>query len=174
MKTTFILIIFITVFNLKSISQKPNNQNIKKDSTSKKMENIKLPKSKDALLIRTDFGDDKKWNELIKKVNLKYEDGFKAYVETYNNSNFKNLDFNLIFNLKKEDYDFNFLFIADSLTLNNVENPIICIELYTDTKRFFRVIPSELWSVENNLTISNMEFEEFYSRRDKDNIFRGF
>ena len=38
----------------------------------------------------------------------------------------------------------------------------------------FRVVPSEMWSVQNNLTISNMDWEEFTDNVDTDGIFRGF
>jgi hypothetical protein len=38
----------------------------------------------------------------------------------------------------------------------------------------FRVIPSQMWSVENNLSIANMDFFEFADAVGDDGIFRGF
>ncbi|MFF0717196.1 DUF6924 domain-containing protein [Micromonospora sp. NPDC003816] len=38
----------------------------------------------------------------------------------------------------------------------------------------FRVVPSEMWSVQNNLTIANMDWEDFAENVDGDGIFRGF
>jgi hypothetical protein len=35
-------------------------------------------------------------------------------------------------------------------------------------------IPSEIQSIENNLSLANMDFEEFAESADKDGIFRGF
>jgi hypothetical protein len=38
----------------------------------------------------------------------------------------------------------------------------------------FRVIPSELWGPENNLSIANLDFDEFANNAGSDGIFRGF
>jgi hypothetical protein len=38
----------------------------------------------------------------------------------------------------------------------------------------FRCIPSELWAVENNLNISNMDWEDFSGAAGDDGAFRGF
>ena len=38
----------------------------------------------------------------------------------------------------------------------------------------FRCIPAELWSIENNLNIANMDWEEFAEAVGADGIFRGF
>jgi hypothetical protein len=40
--------------------------------------------------------------------------------------------------------------------------------------RGFRVVPAELWGVENNLSIANMDFAEFAHHADPDGVFRGF
>ena len=37
-----------------------------------------------------------------------------------------------------------------------------------------RVVPSEMWSIQNNLTISNMDWEEFADNVDDDGVLRGF
>jgi hypothetical protein len=38
----------------------------------------------------------------------------------------------------------------------------------------FRVVPYEMWSVHNNLAISNMDWEEFADNAAGDGVFRGF
>ena len=38
----------------------------------------------------------------------------------------------------------------------------------------FRVIVSELWAIENNLNLANMDWEEFAEAVGDDGIFRGF
>lgn len=38
----------------------------------------------------------------------------------------------------------------------------------------FRVIPSQLWSVENNLNISNMDWRDFFQATGAGGVFRGF
>lgn len=63
---------------------------------------------------------------------------------------------------------------ADTKTLTDPELPIIAVDLSEEIGQTFRVIPSEMWSVENNLSICNMGFEEFKESIDQDGIFRGF
>ena len=48
------------------------------------------------------------------------------------------------------------------------------MDLYTERGRAFRVIPSEIEGVENNLSLANMDFGEFADSADRDGIFRGF
>jgi hypothetical protein len=38
----------------------------------------------------------------------------------------------------------------------------------------FRALPSQIQSIQNNLSIGNMDFEEFANNIDPDGVFRGF
>ena len=48
------------------------------------------------------------------------------------------------------------------------------VDLYEEPGRTFRVIPAEIWSVDNNLSIANMDFAEFADAVEPDGVFRGF
>jgi hypothetical protein len=65
------------------------------------------------------------------------------------------------------------LFVADKVTMTHPERPIICVDV-SEPERMFRVIPSELWGPENNLSLANMDFDEFADNTGSDGIFRGF
>jgi hypothetical protein len=67
-----------------------------------------------------------------------------------------------------------FVFLVDGRTINDPEHPIVVVDLYEDPGRSFRVIPSEMWVVENNLSLANMDFQEFAESADRDGVFRGF
>jgi len=67
-----------------------------------------------------------------------------------------------------------FAFLADRLALTDPERPVLVVDLAHEPGRTFRVIPREMWSVENNLSLSNMEFSEFADNVDADGVFRGF
>jgi hypothetical protein len=67
-----------------------------------------------------------------------------------------------------------FVFVVDALTVQHPEHPVLVIDLFAEPGRTFRVIPSSMWSVENNLSIGNMDFEEFADSVGADGIFRGF
>ena len=47
------------------------------------------------------------------------------------------------------------------------------IDLWQRDGRTFRVVPSEMASVENNLSLANMDWKEFAEQVDPDGIFRG-
>ena len=66
-----------------------------------------------------------------------------------------------------------FLFLVDRRALEDTEHAIQVIDLADDFKTF-RVIPSEIWGIENNLSIANMNFEEFADAVQPDGVFRGF
>ena len=44
----------------------------------------------------------------------------------------------------------------------------------TQHGKTFRVAPAYMWSVENNLSLANMDFSEFADHVDAGGVFRGF
>jgi hypothetical protein len=48
------------------------------------------------------------------------------------------------------------------------------VDLYESSGQEFRAVPSRVQSIENNLSIANMDFEEFAEAVDRDGVFRGF
>jgi hypothetical protein len=52
--------------------------------------------------------------------------------------------------------------------------PLLVIDLLEEPTREIRVIASEFWSIENNLSLANMDFDEFASAAREDGVFRGF
>lgn len=66
------------------------------------------------------------------------------------------------------------LFVVDSGTLASSEYPVLVVDLKEQRGRQFRTAASELHSIENNLSISNMDFFEFADAAGSDGIFRGF
>jgi hypothetical protein len=177
MKTTTLAIcLFFTKFlfsqELSENDLKLNNSEL---NMSKSINNlIDLPDLKDPLVVRTYFKNDKDWNIISKKLIDNYEMGFKANIEFLNDKQFENALIEDIIKKSKLKYKHNFIFIADSLTFSNAENSVLCIDLHDEIGKSFRVIPSELWGVENNLSISNMDFYEFFDSCDSDGVFRGF
>lgn len=67
-----------------------------------------------------------------------------------------------------------FIFLVDRETLTRTDHPILVVDLFDQRGRSFRVIPSEMWSVENNLSLANMDWEDFAGNVDADGVFRGF
>ncbi|MCG8509842.1 MAG: hypothetical protein MI741_11505 [Rhodospirillales bacterium] len=134
-----------------------------------------LTESEESLVIRTDFSDDSAWNEL--KTAITQEDpihGFQANVEFIDEAEYADLTTDRVLEIFPEGSNQTFVFLIDSETISNSEHPVLCIDLFDERGRSFRVVPSEIWAVENNLAIANMDFAEFADNADEDGVFRGF
>ncbi|MET8627377.1 hypothetical protein ABZW30_27105 [Kitasatospora sp. NPDC004669] len=67
-----------------------------------------------------------------------------------------------------------FLLAVDSTALATEEYPLLVVRRHEERGQMFRVVATELHSVENNLSIANMDFAEFADKVDEDGVFRGF
>jgi hypothetical protein len=136
-----------------------------------------LPRSENPLLLRTEFSDDAAWASLCEAVQQPNEDGFKAFVACISDPAYYGLTLEQLIALApKGDQcgEHTFAFIADPTTFANSERPILVVDLYDEPGRTFRVIPREMWGVENNLSIANLDYSEFADNADLDGVFRGF
>lgn len=138
------------------------------------MKKINLPDSKDALIIVSTEIEVQRLDLLKKLITQPYEMGFTAYVSFLENSELAGIEPSDFANFEKGDYRFDFAFLIDNQTISDEENTIVCVDLDENSGMSFRVVPSEIWAVENNLTISNMYFEDFKESCGPDNVFRGF
>jgi hypothetical protein len=140
-----------------------------------------------ALLVRTDFTDDDAWHQVRDEATREYEaDGFRAYVEPVSDPQWADATWESVKAAAPVTNEGPcVLFIADSTTLASPEHPILVVDLddkILSVAEFpdiadrvpFRCIPSELWAVENNLSISNMDWEDFASAVGDGGVFRGF
>lgn len=129
--------------------------------------------------VRTSYDDEPAWQALRTQAQAPSEERFLDYI-TF-------LDDPALADLSTEDvpaqldptYEHSYLFIVDDRALSVGEHPVLVVNLHEKDSnpcgRPFRVIASELWSLENNLSISNMDFEEFAARDDvAGGVFRGF
>ena len=133
-----------------------------------------LPKTALSLVLRTDFSDDAAWDAVCAAIQQPNEDGFQAYVDCISDPVYAGLTVEQLLALATKGGDHVFAFLVDRDTLANPELPVLVIDLYNEPGRSFRVIPREMWSVENNLSIANMGFYEFADSVDPDGVFRGF
>jgi uncharacterized protein DUF6924 len=47
------------------------------------------------------------------------------------------------------------------------------VDLTDEPGKTFRVIPAEMWSVENNFSLANLDFADFVEAVDNEGIYRG-
>ena len=133
-----------------------------------------LPTSDNSLLLRTDFSDDAAWAALCEAVRVPSEEGFQAHLDCISDPVYDGLTVEQLVKLVPKGGDRAFAFVADRIALTEPEQPILVVDLYDEPGRTFRVIPREMWGVENNLSIANMDYSEFADNADSDGVFRGF
>ena len=127
-----------------------------------------------SLVVRTDFSDEAAWDwlreEIVKPVG---PDRFQAYVDfvddrAYAGATPERLVAQFARNARP------FLIVADSVAMAHPEHLLLVLDLLEVPGRTFRAPPSRIQGIENNLSIANMDFEDFATYTDDAGIFRGF
>ncbi|MFJ8834386.1 DUF6924 domain-containing protein [Micromonospora aurantiaca] len=134
---------------------------------------LTLPDTLCTLVLRTDFSDEAAWEAVSSASIAPSVDGFAASLSFVSDRAFAGLAPEQVAALPTAIYR-SILFLVDSVTVTNVETPLVALDLLHQPGRWFRVLPTEMWSVENNLSIANMDFFEFADAADRDGVFRGF
>jgi hypothetical protein len=132
-----------------------------------------LPSSDAPLFIRTDFSSDATWSALRDQLRRVHEGIFLASLTFVDEPDFANLSTG---GLRAAGYFENqtFAFFADGMTMTHPEHPVLVVFMFEDSHVEFRAIPSEIAAIENNLSLANMDPEDFAEAAGADGIFRGF
>lgn len=133
-----------------------------------------LPKTENSLLVRTSFADEKAWLDARSVVLSENEDGFRAYVEVVDDPAWENADWEQLREaVLAAENQAAVLFVVDHDALES-DYPIIVVDLDEALRQPFRCVARELWGVDNNLNLANMDWEDFAENADADRVFRGF
>jgi hypothetical protein len=133
-----------------------------------------LPETDNSLLLRTDFSDHAAWAALCEAAQERSVEGFQARLECVSDTAYQGLTVEQVIALASREGERTFVFLADRVALTHPERPILVVDLFDEPGRTFRVIPREMWGVENNLSLANMDYSEFADSVDPDGVFRGF
>lgn len=140
-----------------------------------------------ALLVRTDFTDDAAWDQVRQEATREYgPDEFCADVEPVSDPQWAGAAWEAVKAAAPVDDESgpSVLFIADSITFASPEHPVLVVDLqdkFLSVAEFpeiagrtpFRCLPSALWEVENNLSIANLDWEDFAGNLDDGEVYRG-
>ena len=131
-----------------------------------------LPSSDVPLLIRTDFSSQEAWSALCERIQ-RPDPLFQASLTYVDDPGFAGLSPG---DLQASGYyeHQTFAFLADHLTMTHPEHPVLIVFVFEDAHVEFRALPSEIPAIENNLSLGNMDPEEFAESADADGVFRGF
>lgn len=132
-----------------------------------------FPDSDRTPLIRTDFSSEEAWQRVIEAVSKPSPEGFNPNLHLVNDRSFEGADPNQIAGVAGANSDHVLLIIADSRTMNDQAMPLLCVDPIPPGGQF-RSVPAQLWSVENNVSLANMDFCEFVAAVDSNGVFRGF
>ncbi|MFI9772248.1 DUF6924 domain-containing protein [Streptomyces sp. NPDC052415] len=131
-----------------------------------------LPCTLEALVVRTDFSATDAWDALRVALYTPSRDGFLANVALVNDGQNEGLTPERALGLIDPAYVHPLLVLADSATVTSAELPLLVVYLREGRERCVRVVAAELWSIENNLSGANMDFEDFARAVDGDGVFR--
>jgi hypothetical protein len=129
-----------------------------------------LPRSDQALVIRTDFSADTAWRSVCSAIRQPV-DGFYAYVDFVDDRAFEGATVEQLVALARVA-NRSFLIVADQETMTGAEHTLLVVDAFTEPGRTFRSVPSGIQSIENNLSVANMDFAEFASEADADGVYR--
>ena len=134
-----------------------------------------VPDPENAPVLRTDFSDQMAWEkikaEILEPVGIFR---FLANVEFVDDMEFANTTKEQLLEILPKDYNHSFIIAVDQIAISHPEHPLLIIDLLDRSVHEFRALPGQIQGVENNLSIANMDFEEFADAVDEDGIFRGF
>jgi hypothetical protein len=127
----------------------------------------------DAVVIRTDFSDPAAWESVRKTISTPV-DGFRAYVQFVDEREHDGLTGDRLRAVLVNRSPHLYAIVADRMTMAHPEHPLRVLELKSADSRAFRALPTQVASIENNLSIANMDFDDFTDAVESDGIFRGF
>lgn len=134
-----------------------------------------IPETENPLVLRTDFSNQFAWNricaEIQKPVGIFR---FRANVEFLDDVEYSGITKVELLKLIPEDYSHSFIILVDQMAISHPDHSLLVVDLYEKSSREFRAVPSQVQSIENNLSIANMDFEEFAEAVEEDGVFRGF
>ena len=134
---------------------------------------MKIPTSENALLIRTDFSDQSAWQKL-KAAASAADEPFFFNMEIVDDRANSGATVEQVMEALPEDYPHSFIVVADSAAVSQPDFPLIVVDLGEERGRLFRAVAAQVASIDNNLSIANMGFEEFADAVDGGGVFRGF
>ncbi|MPY32951.1 hypothetical protein FNH09_17280 [Streptomyces adustus] len=139
-----------------------------------------LPQTEKTLLIRTDFSDQAAWEALRTAATTPDEEDFVANVHVVDDPAYSDLTTEQIVALAPPGDSL--VIVADKSALTAPGMPLLAVMLFDEEDEDapeqghdeLRVAVEGLSAIENNISIGNMDWEEFVGAADAEGVFRGF
>lgn len=140
-----------------------------------------LPVTYASAVLRVDFEDDDAWQR-VRDAALAPFSPADSHLAVLDDRDYEGLDLTGLAEAPK-NYEERVLIVFDAQSREQPDNPLLLIDWLADEDeddeehfipRAVRVLPGQVQTVETNLTLGNMDFEDFAEKTDADGIFRGF
>ena len=124
-------------------------------------------------LLRTDHTRPDRWAALLACIETPTDAGFQAYVAVLTDPELEGLTEQEIRRLPRANDAGSFVLVADVRAQADDDFPILVMDISGRGRPSFRVACKCLWAVQNNLSLANMDWEEFSGATDTDGVYRG-
>ncbi len=144
-----------------------------------------------AVVIRTDYGDQPAWNAVTAELMQPWGEDYEALVHFVDDPAWAGATVDEVLDAASVDEELSVLFIADSVTMSSAHHALLAVTLRSEEEdevfeeedenvyefgREFRTIPTEVHWIHANLSLANLDFEEYAVAADEDpeKVFRSF
>jgi hypothetical protein len=125
-------------------------------------------------VIRTDFAHPAEWDAIQGAImEPQGREAFQPSVVFVDDRAYEDLTVRRLLEIVPEEAAF-LVFLVDREALTHPDRPILVVNTWRRDGSTFRVIPSEMSSVENNLSQCNMDWRDFAGAVDAEGVYRGF
>ena len=162
------------------------------------MSTPRLPTTPDVPVVRTDFSDQEAWERVKAGISWQTPDEFEANVTYVDDPAFAGLTAAELLESWPDRASHSLLLVVDETTIRSAEHPILVVDPDDDDDedededdeddededdedddgsdrpafRSFRAVPHTIQEIENNLSIANMDWEDFADDIDDDGVRR--
>lgn len=147
-------------------------------------------------VLRTEFSSDASWNEIRGLLSAPQKDPlseleFTANLKFVEDASFAGMSAADLVRALPADYVGFVVFVVDAASMQDKEHALLVVgfapqsvepddyerapsETPLEQIKAFRALPATVQSIENNLSLANMDFEDFAGAVDPHGVFRGF
>ena len=147
-------------------------------------------------VLRTEFSSDASWNEIRGLLSAPQKDPlseleFTANLKFVEDASFAGMSAEDLVRALPADYVGFVVFVVDAACMQDKEHALLVVgfapqsvepadydrapgETPLEQIKAFRALPAMVQSIENNLSLANMDFEDFAGAVDPHGVFRGF
>jgi hypothetical protein len=144
-----------------------------KPSKPRRLSSKTIPVTEKSFALRTDFSDDQAWHDLLATFQ-KPDDEPGPDLDFISDPDFAGVTPDKVRALLPEHSDHSYAFVIDRRTLTDSDHPVVVVDLAGKKHKTFLAAAASLAEVDDNLSLGNMDFDEFARAVRADGLFRGF